>query len=209
MSDGLREQFGTRVQRDAAAATRPFEDTFERFRGDFARDVDDTGQELRRLGGGLSTTIARGFKRVGRNFNANLTQLERKARARQQIGGRGENAILNQQLKDRIGIAREGIARRQVGINAAGASARARLGLDASLQNARDIKRQGLAGAVGGVAGGLFSGLRDKFNFGTSVDPAMDQGTFGADLILNDRNVDVNFNPNVDPGSQVFPEQLG
>ncbi len=204
-------ELGSRVQRAAVDATRPFEDLFGKFRSSFARDVADTTQEQNRLGSGLSSVVASKFKRVGGRpgGGGNLSQLERKAKARQQISGRGEKAILNQQLKDRIGIARQNISRRQLSIDAAGASASARIGLNTSLQRSKDQVGSAIGGAIGSVAGGLASGLSNR-KFGTTVDAITDQGTFGADQILNQSgpgSVNFNFDPQVDPGSQIFTEQ--
>jgi hypothetical protein len=196
------EDFGTIIQKDAIARTRPFEARLEAARGRFARDVADTSKERGRLRGGLSSAIAQRFGRVGANqqqlFAGNLDQLTRKARARQQISQRGEAAIENQQLKDRISIARQGLKRRGLALRAAGASARQRLGLDTAVRGAKDATSAAFAGAAGGIVGGLAAGAKDLFRSG--VDPvAADIGTAGADFLADpNRNP---FDATLDPAN--------
>ncbi len=189
--------FSTVVQRDAIARAKPLEAQLEQLKGRFARDVNDTSQERRRLQAGVSSTIAGNFQRIGGNqqsqFSGNLQQLLRKAKARSSISRRGESAIANQQLKDRISIARQGVGRRGQALRAIGASGRARVGLDTSIRQSKDTVSAAISGAAGSIAGGLASGIKNGL-FSKRLDPfeqpSLDAGTANADFQNINRQID-------------------
>lgn len=154
--------------------SRPFESSFEGLKQRFASDVADTGQEQRRFGAGLSSSIAQKFGTVGGSqqavFAGNLSQIGRKAKARSRIAGRGDAAIKGQQLKDRISIARQGLSRRGLSQRAGQSAERARAGLDASLQASKDQVGSAIFGAAGAIAGGATRGIADKFFTNRAID---------------------------------------
>jgi hypothetical protein len=187
------------IQRDAVATTRPLEDELEGLRGKFAADVADTSQERHRLRSGLSSTIASRFGRVEggtqqSQFSGNLKQMLAKAKARRRISMRGEKAIANQQLKDRIGIVKSNLLRRGRSLETAGAGARIQFGLDANLQAARDRGNAAMSGAIGAAAGGLAAEFGPKLfsRDNADIDPVTSLGTASSDFQRMSPNTNFN-----------------
>jgi len=205
------ERFSSAFLKDSVSRTRQFEAQAEglRTRGD--RDINSTGQEFGRLRAGAGSAVQQRFGAVRgrRGFATNLEQTIRRGKARQGIKSRGEQAVLNQQLKDRLSTARQDIARRGVINQSAANAGRIRSGLDTSLQNSSDRANQAFAGAAGSIAGGLVRGFGDKlFSGGGEVPVETDQGTAAADF-FNSSGFDFSFDPEtfgtgVTPGGTIL-----
>ncbi len=204
------ESFSSAFLKDITSRTKGFEQQAEglRVRGD--RDIDATGQEMRRLRSGAGSAVQQKFGAVRgrRGFARNLEQTLRRGKARQGIVARGDKSVLNQQLKDRLAGARQDIARRGVVQQTVGDAGRIRSGLDTSLRSSSDSVNQAFAGAAGSIAGGLIGGFGDKLFSSKGVSVGMDQGTASADAI-NSSGFDFSFDPEtfgtgVQPGGIMF-----
>lgn len=96
------------------------------------------------------------------SFAKQLEQTVRRGRARQGIINRGEPAIAQQQLKDRLEMARQGINRRGTAI---GLQAQA-TGLKTGVNEARAAAKQTVSNAMGGALGFIGGGLISKYGAG-------------------------------------------
>jgi len=175
---------------DRISALRGVADPFDR---SFKTDVENTEGARARLRIGTSSKLAQDFRNIGGgttgrrdNFSGNLEQLVRKAKARGQIENRGDKAIANQQLKDRVTLARRGIQRQGQVADIFGNTQRIQLGIDTANRQARNLEAQAIGGALGSIAGGLSAVIKDKFSFEqppfVPVDESVNQGTGAADF---------------------------
>jgi hypothetical protein len=119
------------------------------------------------------------------SFASQLAQTERRGRARQGILTRGDEAVKNQQLKDRLQMARSGINRRGALMSAASNAERIRGGLEAAQVRAGSMVDSAYAGAGGFLLGagikGFGSQISDFFNQPTTQ--SMSEGTAAADFM--------------------------
>jgi hypothetical protein len=168
----------------------------ESLRARFAARVNNNNPEFQRIRAGAnlaaqrdgSTNIAGG----PRGFSRQLTQASRRGKAREGIKGRGENAIRNQQLKDRLSLARSSVNRRGQLLGASGDAARLKAGGDAAALRAKSTTDNAFSGALGSLAGGAVRGFGDGF-FNTGklqegmeaqqleIDNTLGQNEFGVD----------------------------
>lgn len=187
--------FSTTRLKDSLEQSRPLEEQFEASQARHERNVSSTASLRNRLGAGASSAVAQRFKNVRgrRGFANNLEQTIRRGKARGGIVQRGEKAIANQQLRNRVGIARQKIQRKGVIEGALANSASIRAGVETTRRSANDQTNAAFAGAAGSILGGLASGFGDKLFTGGSEIPVMaDIGTAGADL------QNINFNTGFD-----------
>ena len=178
------ESFGTAFLKDSLAKGRDFESKFEGLRDKQRVDIANTGGEQRRVAAGANSSVQQKFQTVrGRNaWAGNLEQTLRRGKARQGIVNRGDNAIKNQQLKDRLAVTKQSIGRRGQLQQTSADAARLRAGIDVAQQDANSRIGSAYSGAAGAVAGGLVSGFGDKlFGGGGGIDPVTDQGTAAGD----------------------------
>ena len=143
----------------------------ESLRSRFEARVADTGPESQRLRAGANLAVQRdGSANIAggpQGFSRQLTLASRRGKAREGIKARGDNAIKNQQLKDRLSLARQTTGRRGQLLGAAGQAARLRAGEATAGQRAKDQVSSARFGALGAVAGGALRGFGDKlFNTG-------------------------------------------
>jgi len=174
----------TQALKKSLAAAAPIEEQLEGFRSRFEDNVETSFGLRNRLTSGASSAVAQRFGNVGgrRSFAGNLEQTIRRGKARQGILNRGEKAIANQKLKDRIGIARQRIGRKGILENALGTAANIRAGVDTTRRNTKDQVNSAFAGAAGSILGGLTSGFGDKLFGGNEVPVRTDLGTASADF---------------------------
>lgn len=96
-------------------------------------------------------------------FAAALADTVRRGKARQGIIDRGENAVRNQALKDRITAARSAFERRGVQSKAAADAAQIKVGNQAAVRQARHTVRSAETGLIGGILGAGANGLMGMF----------------------------------------------
>jgi hypothetical protein len=137
-------------------------------------DVANVNPERRRLRAatGLSSALAL-RDNSGSTQGSTLQAALRQAKARQGIVNRGDAAIGNQRLKDRLGFVRSSLRRRTSALDLQGAGQQIRAGVTINAQNARDSiqnARLGAAGTAVGAAFGVASGNKTDngsfFDFG-------------------------------------------
>lgn len=180
-----KETLGTAFLKDSIGRGRQLEGQFEGLRAEHEADINNTGNERQQLAAGANSAAQQQFRNVSgpRSFAQNLEQTVRRGKARQGIVNRGEKAIQNQQLKDRLQLMRSKVGRRGALQGAASDAASFRAGTDITQQNASARKSAATAGGLGFAVGGLASGFKDKFNFSSKIDPVQaDVGTASADF---------------------------
>lgn len=181
----------------AISRGRSLEDRLGRHDASVLADINNTGNERASLRRSGSSVLAQKFGRVT-GVAGNLRQTLRRGKARQQIEGRGEPAIANQQLKDRVSMARRNLSRRGVGLRGLGVASRMRTDIANARQTGADRVDAAKFGAFGAVAGGLTSAFGEKlFDRGGTVTPEMDEGTAAADFF--NTNDDFTFDPLAEP----------
>ena len=176
---------GSSELKKSVAASVPMEQQLEGLRSRFEDNVETSFGLRNRLTSGASSAVAQQFRNVGggpRSFASNLEQTIRRGKARTGIINRGEKAIANQKLKDRIGIARQRIGRKGILEDALGNAANIRAGVDDARRNAKDQVSAAFGGAAGSILGGLASGFGSKLFKGSGVPVQTDLGTASADF---------------------------
>lgn len=182
---GSGEMFGSSVLKHNVAQGIPLEADAERLRGRYETQVGSIAGRLRRIQAGANLATQRdGSAKFGagpQGFARQITQAERRGKARMGINQRGEKAILNQQLKDRISIARQGLNRRGLIMDSAQNAAQIRAGGQAAINSAHASTQSAYAGAAGAIAGGALRGFGDKL---------FDTGNLGQGVIDQQADVD-------------------
>lgn len=179
-----KEQFGVTYLKDAIAATRPVLGRMERLGAQNQADVGNIEGERRRVSKGISSNVAQRFQQGGGSFRDNLTMALKRNKARQGIALRGDAAIRNQQMKDRVAFGKSALGRKAAAEGGLAQHAKLEQGVLAANTNADILRQQAMMGAFGTLAGAGVRGLQDFFsNTGGAVDPGMDQGTAAADAI--------------------------
>jgi len=173
------ESFGTAFLKDSIAKGKGFEARGEALRTKHETNVGAIGGRINRIQSGANLAAQRdgSAKFSGpRGFSRQLDQQLKRGKARQSINERGEKAVRNQQLKDRISIARSGIQKRGQMLQSSADAAQLRAGSEAATKNANAGVSAAFAGAAGAVAGGALRGFGDKlFNTGDLSSGIMDQ----------------------------------
>lgn len=152
------------------------------------RHVGGVGNAASRLRGRLSRDatmrVAQGDQAAPVSFRGALNQATRRMRARQGIVNRGDAAISNQTLRDRIQVARVNATRRGSLQNALSQAANIREGVSVGVSNANQRIAQSQASMFGSIAGAATSYLAGRGdNGGGSVSEGVDTGTAAADAI--------------------------
>lgn len=164
---------------------KEFEYFGNQLRDRHARNVENIGQEQNRMGRGANSAVQQKFQTPGGgSFAQRLEQSMRRGKARQGIVNRGDNAIRNQRLKDRLAMAKSSIARRGQLQESSANAARLEAGLEATRSSAKDMVSSAYGGALGFVAGGAMRGFGDNL-FNSSIPAVTDQGTAMADSLNN------------------------
>ncbi len=172
---------GIKELKKSQAAAAPIQERLEGLRSRFEENVETSFGLRNRLTTGASSAVAQKFGNVGgrRGFMRNLEQTIRRGKARTGIINRGEKAIANQQLKDRIGIARQRIGRKGILENALGNASRISAGLDATRRAAKDQVGAAFAGAAGSILGGATSGFLNREQEVVPVKTELGTGALG------------------------------
>jgi len=180
--------FGSIFLKDSIAKGKEFEARADSLADRNDAQIANIDGRLNRVRAGANSAVQAATSAPAggpRGFARALDINTRRGKARQGIEQRGENAIRNQQLKDRITQARSGLNRRSLLQNTSANVARMRAG---DLQNVRRVNNQtnsAFAGAAGAIAGGAVRGFGDNFfnnDFDTGLMQQQDQvdSFFGA-----------------------------
>ena len=148
----------TRSQLDVLGQERA---GFERLAEGAEVASENIGTERRQLRADVSSASAQAGPQ-GVTAGTTLGDTLRRAKARQGIVNRGDAAIANQRLKDRIAAVRSGIAQKATAIDLQGAGAQIRAGVNLSAQRGRDAISAARAGALGTTAGAFTAGIKEK-----------------------------------------------
>jgi hypothetical protein len=177
--------FGSIFLKDSLVDTRRQRGFADQMGAAHARDVANVGNELTRLRAGVSSGVAQKFAGApARGFAGNLDMAVRRGKARQGILARGDAAVRNQQLKDRLQLAKRSASRHGQIQGALANAANLREGGNAAAKSASDQVNSALTGAIGSIAGGVARGFGDWFG-GSDVTEGMDMGTAAADSLIN------------------------
>lgn len=147
---------------------------FSRLAQRFEAESGNIETERRSLRGIVSSAAAQNQSaETGVTAGGTLRDSLRRAKTRQGVINRGDAAITNQRLKDRITAARSGIAQKASALDLAGAGAQIRAGIELNAQRGRDAisgARAGAAGATAGAFAARLSGNKEDtgsfFDFG-------------------------------------------
>jgi len=173
------ETFGTAFLKDSIAKGRDFEAAGERLRGRHETSVGAIGGRINRIQAGANLAAQRegSHKFAGpRGFARQLEQNIKRGKARQGINERGEKAIRNQQLKDRLTLVRQSAQKRGTLMDTSANAAKLRSAGEAATQSANSQTRAAMTGAVGAIAGGALRGFGDSlFDTGDLSSGIMDQ----------------------------------
>jgi hypothetical protein len=142
---------------------------FDPLRAQHASNVSGAFQRERRdLVGGTAQALARQDLRVPGSFRGNLASAVQRMRSRQGVVNRGEAAIRNQNLRDRIAIARGDAMRRGRLQESMQRAANIREGVNVGVSNANQVIAESNADLFGGLAGLTVGALRND-NFRSNV----------------------------------------
>ena len=199
--------FGSIFLKDSIAKGKGFEGRANEMASRNDAQIANVGGRLQRLRAGANSAVqAQSSAPVGgpRGFSRALDINTRRGKARQGIENRGENAVRNQQLKDRITQARAGLRRRGEIQQTSANVARMRAGDRANVRAVNSQVDSAFAGAAGAVAGGVVRGFGGNL-FGSDptgmtqqqgqVDSFFDAGPGGVG------GLDMNFDGGFDFGS--------
>lgn len=144
------------------ASRAAYDNLREQHRDNVRSDPTVLGAQLNRTANAMVQQQERGLTSPA--FGGQLQAAVRRMRARQGIVNRGDEAIKNQNLKDRIEIVRNQMKRRgqlQQGLQSA---ANIRQGVNVGIQDANQLMAQSDASLWGGVAGMATGYLKDPQN---------------------------------------------
>lgn len=130
---------------------------FSRLARGFSTNANNIGNEqasVRRAASAAAGADPRNATTQGGTLSESL----RRAKARTGIVNRGDKAIRQQRLKDRLKLVRSGLSRKAAAIDLQGTGQQIRAGVNINAQNARDAISGARASAIGGLAG-AFAGI--------------------------------------------------
>lgn len=154
----------------------------EAFRARHIGGVGSAASRLRtRLSRDATGRVAQMDQAQPTSFRGAIGQATRRMRARQGIVNRGDAAIRNQALRDRINVARNTASRRGSIHNALQNAAQIREGVNTGVSNANQRIRESRANMFGTLAGAATSYMMNRPKPG-EVSQSVDQGTAGADF---------------------------
>lgn len=151
--------------------------SLSRFRSRVNASVGNAvNREARTRGSTASSAVAQRFgdQETGAVTHGDvLNNALRRAKARTGIHARGDNAVRNQQLKDRLTLVRSGVADQNRSLNQSVTGSNIQAGVNVGVQDARQFGQAATADAFGGAAGalaGVLKGNKDNngkfFDFG-------------------------------------------
>ena len=146
---------------------------FTPLRKRFIANVGNKDRRMsQRLQGSISSQVAQQFNEPATNFADAISASTRKAKIRGEISNRGENAIKNQQLRDRIAIMRSGQKRRGAIQDALSQATNIREGVNVGVANANQAIANSNADLAGGITGSVLAGIKNgAFSFGKTTTP--------------------------------------
>lgn len=183
-----KESFGEAFLKDSLGRGREFEDSAESLRARQLAGIDSIGGRQKTLATAASSAVQQGLPAASggpRGFSKNLNQTLRRGKARQGIINRGDAAIRNQRLKDRLQVAKSSVVRRGQLQQTAADSARLESGLELAQTNANVGVNQAMIGAAGSIAGGITAGFSNNGGSNTpngGFSQGLSQGTAAADF---------------------------
>lgn len=148
-----------------------------------AKNVRSVATMRAAQGDRLTPTTARGA----------LDAATRRMRARQGIVNRGDAAVKNQELKDRMAVAQQQMLRRGTLLNALQKYENLQQGVNLGVQDANDRAKASQYSMFGSVIGMGAAAARNAWNNRTPVSQPMDEGTAAADYQNADPNIGVNY----------------
>lgn len=151
-----------------------------------------TDRARRRMGAAASSAIATQSPERPTSFRQALSDAERRSRARSQVFRQGEKAAQTQGLRDRMTVARRGLARRGRVTEGLASALNIREGVNLGVSKADALVAASRADLAGGILGGVTATLADptsRQNIGNLFSNIFGGGTGGGTL------TDVNVNP--------------
>lgn len=137
---------------------------FASLRDQFIGDVQSIGAERQRFGAATGSQAFQVLRDqgAGTSFGSTLRRSSRVAKVRQGVANRGDAAIRNQRLKDRLQLARSGLGRKGAALNLQSIGQQIRSGINIGVSSARDRGRAAVAGAIGTGLGAAAGVLRQN-----------------------------------------------
>lgn len=149
--------FGASHLRSSLARTREQRSGFSKLSTRQAANIGGQKDRLRRSLGAAASLKAARSSSTPTSFAGSIQDATRRASARQGIVNRGEKAIANQSLKDRLSFVRSGLRQHGVAQQSLSQGANIREGVNIGVTDANEAinaSNQALVGtAVGGIAG--------------------------------------------------------
>jgi len=176
-------------------------------------NVGNISRRIRTIRAGANLASQRdGSNQFGggpRGFARQLSQAEKRGKIRAGINARGDKAVRNQQLKDRLSLMRASIQKRGGIIQDAATRARIKAGGEAAQADIRANLSASRASSIGGLAGSAAGFAKDFFSTGDLGQGIMDQQN-ELDIFLggNDFGVDNTLGQGFDFGSLPSTEGL-
>lgn len=157
--------FGASHLRSSLKRTRGQRAQFGRLRERQAANIGGQSERLRRtLGKSASLQAARAGVSKPTSFAGSIQDATRRAGVRQGIVNRGEKAIANQSLKDRLTFVQSGLRRQGVAQQALSQGANIREGVNIGVTDANNAISASNSALFGGVAGSIAGFASDPQN---------------------------------------------
>jgi len=170
------ESFGTAFLKDSISRGKHFEVRGEKLRTKQEAAISNVGGQLNRVRAAANSGVQQKTSAPQggpRGFSRALEMNLRRGKARQGVENRGEKAILNQQLKDRLQLAKGTLGKRGTMQQSSADAARLRAGGDAAAQRANSQVGAAFAGATGAIIGGALRGFGDSFGGDKTLEDGM------------------------------------
>lgn len=143
---------------------------------------------------------AQGDRAMPTSFRGALDAATRRARARQGIVNRGDAAVRNQQLKDRLAVANQQLQRRGDLQNTLQQALNIKEGVNVGVSDANNRAKASRYKMLGSLAGAATKVGMHMWNNRSMLTQSMDQGTAGADMLNQNPDFGVNYSdPYSDP----------
>lgn len=140
---------------------------FAGLRDQFIGDVQSIRGEQQQFGAATGSQAFQVLRDqgAGTSFGDTLRRGLKVAKVRQGVMNRGENAIRNQRLKDRLQLARTGLRRQGAALDLQATGEQIRSGVNIGVQRAEDRGRASIAGLIGtGLGAGVGILRQNKLN---------------------------------------------
>jgi|VirMetMinimDraft_7_1064189.scaffolds.fasta_scaffold08709_6 hypothetical protein len=160
--------------------------------GDIGNRQSRLQHDLRRM---ASMRVAQNEAQQGipTSGRAATEQAVRRMRARQGIVARGDKAIANQTMKDRLRAVQQTQTRRGQGQNMLQQAQQIKQGVNIGVSDANNRAKASTYGMYGSAAGMLAKGVQTYMNRPPGITQGMDQGTASADYQMMYPDVGTNY----------------